>query len=406
MKTENVPEGWNTERLSQLCVKLRSGGTPRVSNPEYYNGNISFVKIEDMTKNGKYIENTKTNITEGGLNNSSAWLIPKNSILFSIYASVGEVAITKRELATNQAIMGLCPDKDKIDTRYLYEYLRYIKPSLSKYFKITTQKNLTAEIAKNLEINHPSSLQEQQKIAEILTIVDEAIEETGRVISACEKIKKGIIFTEIDIVGYGAGTQPISKVLDLGKCRSGIYKEKVLYGKGTRILKISDVFCKDVYDGEECQRVNLSEKELSSNEATEFDILISLASLKKEGVGKVMLIRKLRERTAFDHNVACLRHKKKEYNPVFLFYTLKSRTIRKRIEALCTQVGTTFLKGSEINKLPIPKVSLIEQNRIAETITSIEERIQQEKKKKISAELLKKALMQKLLTGQIRVKVD
>ena len=84
---------------------MQSGGTPQATNEKFYGGDIYFLKISDITQSGKYIHKTQYTITKAGLENSSAWLVPIDSLIYSMYASVGFVSINKVELATSQAMM-------------------------------------------------------------------------------------------------------------------------------------------------------------------------------------------------------------------------------------------------------------------------------------------------------------
>lgn len=103
--------------FSEVYDMAGEGGTPSTSNMEYYeNGCIPFVKIEDLKQ--KYLVSNKDHITELGLQKSSAWLIPTNSILFSNGATIGEISITTYPVCTKQGILGIVP-KVNFDTEYL-----------------------------------------------------------------------------------------------------------------------------------------------------------------------------------------------------------------------------------------------------------------------------------------------
>ena len=100
-----IPEDWEVVKFEDVCDRLQSGGTPKTTTKEYYGGKIPFVKIEDISNSGKFLDKTKITITEEGLKNSSAWLVPRNSLLLAIYGSLGAITINKIELTTNQAIL-------------------------------------------------------------------------------------------------------------------------------------------------------------------------------------------------------------------------------------------------------------------------------------------------------------
>ncbi len=190
-----IPEEWEYLELGdhKVVEKAKAGGTPLRSAKKYYeNGTIPFVKIEDMTNYPKFIVKTSTYITEEGLNNSSSWLTPANSILFSMYASYGEVSINKIAVATNQAIISIIPNKNNVDINFLYYELKNLKKSLKRFLRSTTQNNLNAEIVKGLKIVLPP-LPEQQKIAEILTTVDDKINLLKNKKDKLEMLKKGLM---------------------------------------------------------------------------------------------------------------------------------------------------------------------------------------------------------------------
>ena len=100
-----LPENWCWVKLDNI-TNITSGGTPSRGNPLYWqNGNIPWVKISDIS--GKYVETTEEKITQLGLDNSSAKIFKKGTILYSIFATIGDVAILNVDAATNQAIAGI-----------------------------------------------------------------------------------------------------------------------------------------------------------------------------------------------------------------------------------------------------------------------------------------------------------
>jgi len=192
LRFPNFTDNWEEKKLGDICKKARSGGTPKSTNRDFYNGNIPFLSIADMTKSGKNIFKTEKKITKLGLDNSSAWIVPKQSIVYSMYASVGFVAINKIELATSQAMINLIPKRNEIVLEYFYYYLLFFKRFVYRFIETGTQGNLNAQIVKNLDIPIPS-LSEQEKIAFFLTSLDDIINSTGQKITALEKWKKGLM---------------------------------------------------------------------------------------------------------------------------------------------------------------------------------------------------------------------
>jgi len=169
-----LPKDWEVVKVKEVSEKLKAGGTPSRGKKEYWNGDIPFVLIEDMTATRLLITQTKEKITKKGLENSSAWIVPENSILLSMYATIGSTAINKIPLATNQAIIAIIP-KNNFDVLYGAYVLRFNAERLKSYNIATTQKNVNKGIIENFEIPFPP-LPEQQKIASILSAIDEKIQ--------------------------------------------------------------------------------------------------------------------------------------------------------------------------------------------------------------------------------------
>ena len=145
-----IPNEWN--RLDSLFSKGKAGGTPTSTNKDYYNGDIPFLSINDITKQGKYIKYTENHLSQSGLENSSAWIIPKYSLIMSMYASVGLVTINEIPIATSQAMFAMqLKDTNLLD--YLYYYLSHFKyRHLYKYLETGTQSNINADTVRRIMI--------------------------------------------------------------------------------------------------------------------------------------------------------------------------------------------------------------------------------------------------------------
>jgi type I restriction enzyme S subunit len=177
-------------RLREI-TSMASGGTPKTSVPQYFGGNIPWVSISDMTAGSSYIYETKTFITEEGLSNSSARIFNKGTVLFAMYASIGECRIAGLDLTTSQAILGIIP-KPTIRSEYLYYYLCRIKESAKSHGQTGTQANLNKGIVGDFEISLPS-LGEQDQILEILKATDGEIEGSVKLADSLRSQKRGLM---------------------------------------------------------------------------------------------------------------------------------------------------------------------------------------------------------------------
>ena len=171
---------------------MNSGGTPASSNPEYYNGEIPFLTISDITNSGKYIKTTEKTITEKGLENSSARMFSVGTIMYAMYASLGKTSIASIELSCSQAILGITP-KSCIDGNYLYYVLSSMEEDVKAIGQTGTQANLSKQIVQNFILNIPINLEEQKAIATILSEMDNEISSLEATSAKYESIKKGMM---------------------------------------------------------------------------------------------------------------------------------------------------------------------------------------------------------------------
>ena len=181
---------WEEKRLGDIS-DMNSGGTPKSSVPEFYNGDFPWVSIADMTKQGKFINFTERYITGLGIENSSARLYPKNTILYAMYASIGESSIANVECCSSQAILGIRTRKE-LYYEFLYFYLCFLKEEIKLQGQQGTQSNLNAGMVKDFKIKLPS-LPEQQKIATILTTADQEIDNLRAQLNHLKQEKKALM---------------------------------------------------------------------------------------------------------------------------------------------------------------------------------------------------------------------
>lgn len=158
-------ECWNIVKLGDVS-EMSSGGTPKSSVEKYYNGDVLWVSIADMTEQGMYIKDTAKKLTKLGVENSAAKIYPKGTVLYAMYASIGEVSIAEKEMASSQAILGI-QVSDKLVNKYLYYFLVGQKERIKLQGQAGTQSNLNAGMVKDLNIPLPS-IKIQNKIIAVL----------------------------------------------------------------------------------------------------------------------------------------------------------------------------------------------------------------------------------------------
>lgn len=186
---------WEMKKLGEIST-IKAGGTPSRSKNEYWqNGHIPWVKIGDL--DSKYINFAKEKITREGLENSSAKLLKKDTILYTIFATLGKVAILNCDATTNQAIAGIYINHENVDINYMYYYLKSIKGYVLNIGRGVAQNNINLSILKDLEIPLPP-LGTQKKIAQVLDKAQELIDKRKEQI---EKLDEFIQSVFLDMFG-------------------------------------------------------------------------------------------------------------------------------------------------------------------------------------------------------------
>jgi len=166
-----VKEGWEIRKLGDVC-EVMNGGTPKTGVPDNWDGSHLWITPAEMGKRlTPYVSNTERKLTDVGLRDSSARMLPPKSVILSSRAPIGHLVINTESMATNQGCKGLIP-RSQLHYKYLYFYLLSIVDLLNSLGTGATFKELSA--GKLKEITIPlSSLSEQQRIVSIL---DEAFE--------------------------------------------------------------------------------------------------------------------------------------------------------------------------------------------------------------------------------------
>ena len=178
---------WVTKSINDLAVVI-GGGTPDTTVKSYWDGEIQWFTPSEIGKN-KYVDSSLRTITEVGLNNSSAKLLPPNTILLSSRATIGECSLSLRECATNQGFQCLVSKKCNVD--FLYYLIQTKKKDLIRKSCGSTFLEISANEVRKIQVSVPSDV-EQQKIAELLSLIDERIATQNKIIEKLQSLIKGI----------------------------------------------------------------------------------------------------------------------------------------------------------------------------------------------------------------------
>ena len=175
---------WEKCKLSEICTFF-SGGTPSSSNKDFYGGNIAFIRSGEL-----HADSTELFITQAGFDSSSAKMVEVGDLLLAMYgATSGDIAVSKIKGAINQAILCIRTKQNKKFIESVWN--KHVSKNLRKYLQ-GGQGNLSADIVKGISFFFPT-LKEQEKIANLVYLLDERIATQNKIIEDLKELKSAII---------------------------------------------------------------------------------------------------------------------------------------------------------------------------------------------------------------------
>ena len=172
---------WKTCTIGELGTVI-GGATPSTKKAENYDGGtISWITPKDLAGfSGRFISRGERNITEQGLKSCSTQLMPAHTVLFSSRAPIGYVAIAAQEVCTNQGFKSVVPN-ESTDYMFLYYLLKYNRDKIENLGSGTTFKEVSGSTMRGIEVTVPETVEEQRRIASVLSALDDKIEKNMEV---------------------------------------------------------------------------------------------------------------------------------------------------------------------------------------------------------------------------------
>ena len=398
-------KNWETKKLGEVC-DIVNGFTPLKSNRKFWDdGDIPWFTIDDIRKQGRIIENAEQKITKTALGNNNKRLLPAETILLCCTASVGEYAITKISLTTNQQFNGLViKDKNTLSPMFLFYFSQILKNKLLKLSGKTTIDFIPISRLKNIEVSYPP-LSEQHRLVKILDSSFAKIEQVK------SSIEKNLQSTKELFESYSK---------NIFENKSGNWEEKRLEELGT-ITSSKRIYKKEyVKNGIPFYRIK-EIKELAHDKSATLELYIStkryeeiknmfgvpqIGDVLMTAVGTIGEIYVVKNNNKFyfkDGNILWFKNFD-SINPYFLKYVLMSfiRQINKLSQ------GSTYsaltIEKIQKHKVSFPK-SLSEQRKIVSHLDSLSSQTKKlesiYQQKLADLEELKKSILAKAFAGEL-----
>jgi type I restriction enzyme, S subunit len=382
------------------------GGTPDTTKAEYWNGDIQWYTPTEV-KEGKVGKSIRT-ITELGLKNSSAKLLPKGSLLLTTRATIGDIAIADFECTTNQGFQSLVVKETEINTFWFYWIIRHKNELIKKSSGSTFPEIGKTEITKinALKPNKP----EQQKIASCLLSLDEAIATHSQKLDLLKDHKKGLMQNLFPQEGEkvpkyrfkefekdGEWVDDILFNLAKNGFSNGVFNDPKKVGSGYKLINVINMYTESPICENDLSLLELSQSEFEKNKVEFGDIFFTRSSLVPEGIAKSNIYLGSSDDITYDGHLIRMQPKKELTSPIFLHYLLKTENVRRQMiakgkTATMTTIGQSDVASVEISYSKNPK----EQQKIASCLSSLDALITAQAEKIEQLKLHKKGLMQGL----------
>lgn len=413
-----IPDDWEVKSLGEVAT-IVGGGTPSTLNSAYWNGDIQWFTPAELSDSKKYVSKSERTITERGLKESSAKLLPKGTVLLTTRASIGITAILENPASTNQGFQSLIA-KNNCCSEFLYYVIPLIKDEMLSRASGSTFAEISAKKLSTITFQLPP-LPEQQRIAKALSDVDALISTTEKLIQKKKNIKQGamqnLLTGKKRLPGFGPQNKsPAYKQTELGLIPEdwevkefGDYASIVRGGSprpiqnflttnsdGINWIKIGDVKPEDKYIVSTEEKI-IREGKTRSREVHKGDFILSNSM----SFGRPYI---LQIDGCIHDGWLAIQNYQDTFDTDFLYYLLGSDEIFKQYIEMAAGSSVQNLNKEKVAKLLVPIFDKKEQTAIASVLSSMDKEIETLNTKLEKYRNLKTAMMQQLLTGKIRLR--
>lgn len=413
-----IPEEWDISNLENLTTKITDGAH---HSPPTFDGGYPIATVENMEHSSINVSACRT------ISSEDFELLKKNScspeygdVLLSKDGTIGKTLVYKQkdEIVLLSSIAIIRNNKNALLPQYLMFFFQspYFYWNLERLRSGSAIKRIVLKDIKRVLLPIPS-LKEQQKIASILSSVDEAIEKTKAIIEQTKKVKKGLMQrlftkgightkfkkTEIGEIPDEWDVLALNDVLNF--VGSGITPKggsAVYQSEGIPFIRSQNVYPDGLRIDDIAFISDAIHEKMNRSKVQEHDVLLNITGA---SIGRCTYVPKGFGEANVNQHVCILRSNEKIYYK-YLAYFMNSSLGQRQI--FLEQAGQTRegLNYQQIRAFSITVPSMIEQEKIANIINNFNQKVNNERKKLDTLQYLKKGLMQSLLTGKVRVKVD
>lgn len=400
-----VPKGWTSALVGELCRSI----VPGRNKPKRFDGSIPWVTTPEIQ--GRYIPSSvqKNYVDQDSIDEANAKIVPSGSVVISCVGELGLVALNKEPVVLNQQLHAfVCPDY--INNEYLAYWLETKRFYMESVASKTTIPYMNKANCESIPVSYPP-LPEQRKIAQILSTWDKAITTTERLLTNRQQQKKALMQRLLTGKQRFAGFEGEWEEVSLDKLCSKItdgahFSPQTVISDGFPIFSVKDMSSNGLVT-ETARLISPDDYEVLARQNCQpkvGDVLIA----KDGSILKHCFVVKNEVKGVILSSIAILRSKTHTILPDYLMYFFRLDYVKEYVARVFTTgsgVPRIVLKDFKQIKILFPK-SIDEQRKLAAILSVTDAEITTIQNQLDNLKQQKKALMQQLLTGKRRVKVD
>ena len=348
---------WKTVKLGDVCT-IYNGGTPKSKTKSYWEGDIKWLTPKDMGKlDGKFVSDTARKITHDGLNNSSAKLVPANSVILSCRAPIGHVFVNECDMSFNQGCKGLVPSNE-ILVEFLYYFLFSSKQLLNDLGTGTTFKEISSKTLSNVFFSFPSLAEQERIVAKLDTAfaeIDKTVSLVQNKIADIQSLNNALLANNLSNT---KNTEKLGDVIEIARGGSPrpIKSFITTEDDGVNWIKIGDTEQGGKYISTTKEKIKPSGVS-RSRYVKENDFLLSNSM----SFGRPYILKT----TGCIHDGWLVLSKYQEsFIADYLYYLLSSSLVQNQFENLARGSTVRNLNIELVSEVIVPILPLTEQQRV------------------------------------------
>jgi type I restriction enzyme S subunit len=395
IRFKGFTDAWEQRKLGQVA-DIIGGGTPSTSNEKYWGGDIDWYAPAEIGEQ-IFLTGSQKKITELGLQESSAKLLPIGTVLFTSRAGIGNTAILAKTGATNQGFQSIVPHKGGLDSYFIFSQTHKLK----RYGEIVGAGSTFVEVSGKQMARMPiliPAMPEQRKIGDLFASLDHLITLHQREYEKTVNIKKAMLekmfpkngadIPEIRFKGFTDAWEQ-RKLGDIAEFFSGLtYSPHNVVGDGTLVLRSSNVKDGAIIDAD---NVYVTPECVNSDNVQFGDVIVVVRNGSRNLIGKHAQIKQFMSNTVIGAFMTGIRSDTPEFTNALLDTHQFDNEIKKNLGATINQITT-----GEFKKMTFYVPDREEQKTIGSFFANLDHLITLHQRELVKLQNIKKALLEKM----------